>query len=93
MKGYSIPTLLFYFIPVKAVILDFQVTEDSTTPITENKVFNSVVDPELFSHDLTSKVIPDPDPDPTLKPVIVSKKLWGVRKFLYICICTFKATL
>ncbi len=73
-KGYSIPTLLFYFISVKAVILDFQVTEDSTTPIPEHKVFNSIVDPELFSHDLTSKVIPDPDPDPdpTLKPVIVS---------------------
>ncbi len=67
-KGYSIPTLLFYFIPVKAVILDFQVTEDSTTPITENKVFNSVVDPELFSPDpdFISKVIPNPDPDPTL---------------------------
>jgi hypothetical protein len=68
-KGYSIPTLLFYFISVKAVILDFQVTEDSTTPIPEHKVFNSVVDSELFSPDpdFISKVIPDPDLDPTLK--------------------------
>ncbi len=68
-KGYSIPTLLFYLISVKAVILDFQVTEDSTTPIPEHKVFNSVVDPDLFSPDLDfiSKVIPYPDPDPTHK--------------------------
>jgi hypothetical protein len=68
---YRSERILYSYLSVFILFLDFQVTEDSTTPIPEHKVFNSVVDPDLFSPDpdFTSNVIPDPDPDPTLKLV------------------------
>jgi hypothetical protein len=66
---YRSEKIPYSYLCVFILFLDFQVTEDSTTPIPEHKVFNSVVDPDLFNPDLDfiSKVIPYPDPDPSHK--------------------------